>query len=359
MNPMIDVINASPYKLYIALAGGGQSFVCDYLSVGGASATIAGVNIPYSKEMFEKFLGYPVVKFVSDRTARLLATKSYEYCLDVIEPKYAIGIGVTCSLATVSEREGRIHKICIALHSYESSTSLEIELDQQFSRAREEEIVGECIMSMLHNTVIQQYPTQLNIHSLSANWSGIIKNDLCYQHKRNFLTELNGDIKQLGIMPGSYNPFHEGHRHMLTISKQILSGPVFLEMSCLNADKGVIDYFEVKNRLSTIDEQYPVVLTMLSTFRDKAEYFYHPNRELYFIIGADTWNRMLNPKYAGPMEELYNTFKDLNILFIVFGRFGIDIMSDQWLDKLRVGINDERLYGMNVDVSSTKIREGV
>lgn len=351
---LTKLINDTPYKLYITMAGGGQSFAHEYLKYSGASKTIAGINIPYSKEAFENFCGNPVDKFVSVDTARLLATKSYEHCLDTIEPIHAIGIGVTCSLATDNEREFRIHKIYIAVHCYEFSSVTQIELQQGMAREQEERLCCVMIFKQLmqvvgikHVNIDTLLPTTLTPHM-------VVKHDVSIIFREDVNYSVSDDCKDLLIAPGSYNPYHEGHHKMLELVEDIMQITPHIELSTLNADKGVLDYFEVQKRFSNIDKKFKPILTTLSTFKDKAAHFYQPNRIIYFVIGADTWNRLLQPKYAGPPEELYNMFGNLNVRFLVVNREGYVIESDYWLDRLR--ILDYRLDKFNVPISSTMLR---
>ena len=60
---IVRKINDSPYKAFIAIVGGGQSFIGDYLKIGGASKTIVGAIVPYDKFIFEKFVGQKMTEF--------------------------------------------------------------------------------------------------------------------------------------------------------------------------------------------------------------------------------------------------------------------------------------------------------
>ena len=86
----VKFANESPYKVYLALAGGGQSFAFHFMKYSGASNTISGINIPYSKEALYRFCGKQITKFVCDETALLMATKSYIECCNQVDDEYEL-----------------------------------------------------------------------------------------------------------------------------------------------------------------------------------------------------------------------------------------------------------------------------
>ncbi|RWZ87224.1 MAG: hypothetical protein EO766_11910 [Hydrotalea sp. AMD] len=347
----VKKINESPYKLYLAATGGGQSFAYHFMKYPGASSTIAGITIPYGSKVSKQFLGKEIDKYVSVETARDLATKSYEWCLEEIDPMHAVGIGVSCSLATDDERVERRHKIIIAIHNYNFTKVINWELRQGLTREHEEGIVCNLIFSVLCELIGIASPsfTVNNLHQY------LIKQEVDRIDRNQFDTHINDSVQQLIIVPGSYNPFHIGHDKMIRLAEQILGANPYVELSTLNADKGALDYFEVKNRLDNVP--FDTILTIDSTFKDKALRFAKPGRQIYFVVGSDTWNRILNPKYAGDTEYLYSEFSKLNVRFLVINRAGSEILKDQYLDKLV--IQDDRATTFDINISSTMIRQGL
>ena len=353
-------INATPYKVYVALAGGGQTFASEFMQYGGASKTIAGIYITYGKEIFEEFCGTEVKQFVNPDTARLLAKRSYEKCLKSVEdPQYAIGIGLTCSLATDNEREGRQHKIYVALHCDKYSVVSTTIFERGLTRAEEEEYCFTTILNCLSHAadVPVDFGEQMQFFIRYIPYMNDATGNLEMVMREDVASKVGDEIDYLVLAPGSFNPFHDGHKQMLNVAQDILGVMPRPEITMYNADKGVLDYIDVKRRIDTIADPYQgmVLVTNARTFLDKARQFAKEGRRIIFVIGADTWNRLLDPKYAGNMNFLYAEFVKINVSFLVFGRIGTSISSDPYLDQLR--IHDSRAKGFNVPISSTEIRE--
>lgn len=343
-------INSTPYKVFVTVSGGGQSFANEYLKFSGASKTIAGIHIPYGKQAFEDFVG-EVDKFVSPETARLLAKKSYSECVKQVDAEHAIGIGVTCVLATDNEREGRLHKIILALHGFEYTRLVNVELNQGLSREDEEKLACDMIFN-----VLSQYALKKDLFIDEYNdvnqYVSEFKQDIKFRHE--FDSVIDNDA--IAIAPGSFNPFHDGHQQMLDVAEEILGYKPYAELAVLNVDKGALDYFDVEKRFSTMSG-VKTLLTSASTFKEKTRKFAAQGRSITFIVGSDTWNRILDPKYAGDTESLYSYFKAADVKFMVFNRDGSEIKTDEWLDQLLV--IDDRLTDFNNPVSSSQIREGM
>lgn len=347
---LVKQINDSPFKVALAFAGGGQSFAYHFMGFGGASKTIVDIRVPYAREALEEFVGHPVEQFVSEQMAREMAVRSFVTACKSVEPELAVGVGVTCSLATDNEREGRIHRIQIALHCQKYTRTWYKELAQGLLRAEEEEFVCNSVFFALLQLI--DSPDKDNnmffAPRTAERWGG----------KYDSLDTLNYRLPEqdtMVIMPGSFNPFHEGHNEMANIAKEITGFDPILEITALNADKGALDYVSLRDRLITIPN-WKTAVTHARTFLDKARHFARPGKKIIFVVGADTWNRILNPKYAGDTKYLYEQFSELNVQFLPFGRPGVEIEYDEYLSNLV--ISDDRALNHNNPISSTAIREG-
>lgn len=156
------------------------------------------------------------------------------------------------------------------------------------------------------------------------------------------------------LYPGSFNPFHQGHKGLLKAAETISHRKGLLELSVKNVDKPAMAVEEVERRLAGISQ--PLVLSCAPTFIEKAYFF--PGS--WFAMGYDTAIRLLDPKYHPNVPSMLQKFRALDIKFVVAGRLHCGIF--QSLDNVDIpkGFEDlfipipEELF--RADISSTEIR---
>ena len=175
MNLPIDLIkkiHETNYKIYCSFAGGGYTFISDYLSVPGASKNFVYGEIPYSKEGFESLTGR-TDKFVTQEAALELAKTSYRKCVELTKDKvHAIGVGVTCCLATENEREGREHKIFVSTYSHKRSNSTFLILKQGRTREAEENLASSFILDELLAEIKITAPNFYDVNFTEEEYGG-------------------------------------------------------------------------------------------------------------------------------------------------------------------------------------------
>jgi hypothetical protein len=88
---IVNKINESPYKCFVAITGGGASFISDYTKISGASKTIVGAIVPYDKTIFDNFVGIKMTEYSSPLSARKLALASYNQCIIAGQGEWAYG----------------------------------------------------------------------------------------------------------------------------------------------------------------------------------------------------------------------------------------------------------------------------
>ena len=120
------------------------------------------------------------------------------------------------------------------------------------------------------------------------------------------------------LLPGSFNPVHEGHRRMLAAAaRRGARGGAAFELAILNPDKPPLSPEEAAARLSRFAGAEAVWLTRAPTFPEKARIF--PGAT--FAVGVDTIVRIAEPRYYGGPEGLEKAIAILGACrFLVFGR---------------------------------------
>lgn len=173
-------------------------------------------------------------------------------------------------------------------------------------------------------------------------------------------------MERLGIIGGTFDPIHLGHIYIakqakeklnldkvifmpagsqpLKINKKVTEASLRLEM-VKKAIQG-IGYFEVSD--------YEIKKEGISYTYLTLEEFFAPNRELFFITGADC---LMSLELWHGIEKIFKC-----CTFVVFTRPGYDKLE---LEKQKVKLEEKYITKIEVlevnspNISSTKIREGI
>jgi hypothetical protein len=335
---IVGKINGGRFKFFLAITGGGTSFIGDYITMGGASKVLIGAHVPYHQKAFDKFIrGQKVDRYASSEGARKLAVASFRECLDAgVPPDEALGVGASCSIASTSpEREGRKHRFYVATHKQGQTTLVEMVLNQGRTRLYEEVMINNLILERL--AVATEAAKQEDYPPFCLNDGEVfdvqtsdgfyltkeVSSLLSGQQSIVCPTLLEADKSTLAIYSGSWNPLHDGHKAIHALAEKILNVPVFMEFSVNNTDKGLVDYLEVWNRVKQI-KTFNYMISNASYFRSKVNALRDAgfNQKIVFVVGYDTWVRIWDRKYClnNSIGEEEDFFAHNNVKFLVFGR---------------------------------------
>ncbi len=360
---IVERIHQTPFKFYCAITGGGQSFIGDFCKIEGASNNLVGAFVPYNQALFDSFvIGKKPDSYVSSEGARKLAVASFNQCLKAgIERKYCVGIGASSSIVKKNERQGRKHKIYIAVHCYTFTSIIEVILSQEGLRSREQEdsIINDLIFqSLAHATLgkIVQSQTILIASGMGESFSFRKEDDKNLGYLINNETDVIssdnlGPLKNIAVYAGSFAPLHESHLSIKSNAEKILNQEVFFELSTHNKDKGFIDYIEVEDRLKQFNK-YEFILTNLPKFTEKFTSIskYAPTAKITFVMGQDTFERI--------EESDYDFFIKNNVKFLVFPRGGQLVNSNEKTDKLLIHL--DKVNNIVIpNISSSDIRKKI
>jgi nicotinic acid mononucleotide adenylyltransferase/nicotinamide mononucleotide (NMN) deamidase PncC len=388
MEDRIMDIHRSPFRIVLAITGGGTEAIGELLRHGGGSDTLLEAIIPYSNESLHDLIGKEPASYASAETAKDMAMSAYRRALFLDtgfhkDPLSLIGIGVTCKLVKQGpEREGRQHEVYFASQSYDRSTVSGISLKMKGCREEQERIVANYILERIASLCD---PKKYAGHNIRENNTGektlILENEAEADHAVSELllktlesinsgkntTPMKANLgvsssKPGIIMSGSFNPCHKNHIEMAMIASEKYGMPVDFEISLANVDKPPIDYISLKERLESLRSCMQdmkkgsagnIYLSNSPLFADKAILF--PGS--VFLIGTDTLNRLFNIDYyrkGEDMQSLIEHFKNHNTRFLVFRRKDADICNEMDIPNICEMVSCDCYT--DDGTSSTKIR---
>jgi hypothetical protein len=313
------ILHQSPWQGVFIITGGGSGLLAEMLCQPGASATVLEARVPYASVALEQLLGARPDQACSAATARAMAMVAFQRALELTsldtnaaeEEQLLFGLGCTASLATSREKRGA-HRAHVAIQT--ATITFTVELSLSGNRESEERVLVDALWQAL-DTVLElgipdlDQPGAATLMTAQPGWQALILGD----SSAHLVGEHDGKL----LLPGAFNPLHDGHRQMLTIAERLTGLPGGYELSVANVDKPFLDYQEISRRLAQFEE--PVWLTHLPTFIEKARHFTGAR----FVVGIDTLLRIADDAYyasESAMLQVFAEFAELGAGFVVFGR---------------------------------------
>jgi nicotinamide mononucleotide (NMN) deamidase PncC len=318
---LIQSLHDHPSSGYFSLAGGGVSGLSLMLSVPGASRTVLGADIPYSEKALTDQLGGLVAGACSEETAAAMAAYAFEKArgLTAAPSSAPFGLSCTAALATDRTRQGQ-DRAYLALQCAEGFYARSLLFSKAFSREEQESALGEALLHFLASILFETAgPTQFSDVILESN-------DQSFQAPTTWQALIQCEIQKVesespvrALLPGAFNPIHQGHQDMAALAAERLGGPVHFELSTTNVDKPPLSYWHLQRRVEALRACGPYVITRAPTFREKAALF----PETCFVVGADTLARVDDDKYYASQNDRMEAIAAIaaqGCRFLVFGR---------------------------------------
>lgn len=301
---LVQTIHDAPERIVLVAAGAGTEALSNLLGVAGATRTLLEALVPYSQAAFDEFLGRPPAKYVTERTARLLAGRAFTRARWLDANTHPV-VGLACTATIITDRPKRgEHRAYIAIWQPDRLVEYGIHLQKGYrDRAGEENLVSRIILNALAEAMslpgdlkfelTDEDSLTVSTHHFGQAAQQIDSGELDY-----FGVTADGRIRHKNanpqaILSGSFNPLHDGHLELLQVSARLLNHPVAFEISAQNVDKPAITPDTIVQRIAQFAGRWPVYVTNAPTYLEKAQLF--PNT--VFVVGFDTAERVLHPRY--------------------------------------------------------------
>ncbi len=350
----------------LAITGGGTEVIGELLRHGGASKNILEATVPYDTTAGIKYVGMAPDKFCSRDYALNLAVEAHRRAkMYSVTKRPAMGVGATAKLVANGEREGRKHEVWIAIQLDEETRILNFEFSRCRCRTREEEeriaalMILEAILDatpIIHGPIYNHLldKSEVPVPYIQRGSEDIIK---LTTGKISHIDRTNKIVNPL-IFPGSFNPFHEGHKKIAQAAYEFFGKNRYVvpELCINNIDKPALDFWRIQERIDGLkalkkEEWYGgYILTNQPLFINKTVATGYNT----FIVGRDTFDRIFDLKYVGRHYNQEDMLKN-NMHFVVFDRKTSNGYIHH-VDKLLYTLVPESVYS-DTGISSSEIRK--
>lgn len=109
------------------------------------------------------------------------------------------------------------------------------------------------------------------------------------------------------VLPGSFNPLHDGHLLLARVAEEMTGAPVAFEISVTNVDKPPLAAGDVRARLAQFSGRARVELTRAPTFVEKSRLL----PAVIFVVGADTAERLVAARYYGDEARMIAALREM------------------------------------------------
>lgn len=326
---LVASLHACGRQAVIAVTGGGSLAISDLLTVPGASAFLLEARVPYSPAALTEWLGREPEQCCSRETALAMSVVAWQRASQ-LSSRTDNAVGVGCTAALVSNRPKRgEHRVWIATHASTATRLVGLTLAKgRRDRPAEERLVADTLLRLLGETCGLASLLEIKLLDDDSQTS-----DACVAHpllvdlvagRRETVWSIGSEwrteppIQPAGLLAGSFNPLHDGHRELARVAERRLGGQVAFELAWINVDKPPLDFLTIESRCRQFTDR-PVVLTREPTFVRKSRLF--PNTA--FVVGIDTAERIVQPKYYGRDADVFAALDEVRLRgcrFLVAGR---------------------------------------
>ena len=267
-------------------------------------------QVPYDEQALATFLGFAPAQASSADTAIAMARSARARAAKLVPAGTdLVGLGATAALVSDRPRKGE-HRFHIAFaNSAGIAHCTAVMAKGRRDRAAEEDLVSRAIVLWLAHACGIAAPSPRSLLDADEHFAetvvatvDTIDQLLAGEHDR-VTVQPDGQMMLSAppspvLLPGSFNPLHAGHVSLARVAEELRQLPSAFEISVTNVDKPPLAGETVRHRLAQFAWKSPVELTRAPTFVEKSRLF----PKTTFVIGADTAERLVAPRYYGDDE---------------------------------------------------------
>ena len=329
---LVRSVYERPFRAAVVLTGGAAQVSSWLFTVPGASRRLVELQIPYDSASLAEYVGFEPEHYCSPEAAAALAARARQRAtwLTSTPPECVLGIAATAALVTDRPKKGP-HRCHAAVWDGTTLRTAALYLAKgRRDRVAEDELASRVVLNLLAESLglAEQLPLALSDED-RLEWS-------CRTQPGPLWRLLHGSVRRItqlpggalveghpvprAVLPGSFNPLHDGHRLLAAVAEELLNTAVHFELSVTNVDKPRLSESEVRGRARQFEWYRPLELTDAPLFVQKAELF--PGA--VFVVGADTAERIVEPRYypegSNGMLTALETIRRCGCRFLVAAR---------------------------------------
>ena len=372
---LISAVQASGPKAALAITGGGSGAIGELLRVPGGSRLLIEAQVPYDEQALATFLGFPPAQASSADTAIAMAHSARARAARLVPASTdLVGLGATAALVSDRPRRGE-HRFHIAYANGLGAAHCTAVLAKgRRDRGGEEDLVSRAIILFLAQACGVTAPSPRSLLDPDEHFAetvvatGDTIERLLAGEVQRITVQPDGQTLLSAppppmLLPGSFNPVHDGHLSLAQVAEEIKQQPATFEISVTNVDKPPLAGETVRNRIAQFAWKSPVELTRAPTFLEKSRLF----PKTIFVIGADTAERLVAPRYYGDdedrmhaaLEEIGNTGNSFLVAVRIDAAGRIRALDDVPVPRRFADLFTEiPEHRFRFDISSSNIRSG-
>ena len=313
---LLDVLLEEDAFVHVAAAGGGTELAQLLSQRPGASSWLSGLSYPYDQEETRSLIGFEPKSYVSMDVAIELAMYAYMKAYRFGSEKTPIGVGLEAAIASSKPHRGdhRIHA-CVIAPGIACKTTLI--LDKGIGQKARIEDNAKCsyVVWKLLSAALGSNDCQYDdVEGLTNETmlEMILEHPYIEPSGQRHATPPTEKI----LMPGAYNPPHNGHFGIANNVKRLAGLDVVHHLTIDSPHKPTLIAQEVLERMKLLKGHHTLITRGDPMFIQKAERF--PGTPI--VVGTDALTRLFDPLWGLPIAETLEKFRQLGTTFYVSER---------------------------------------